>query len=161
MSQKRYVQANKKMEIKFKYGIGVLVFGMRQEEVLETIGEPDEIRQDNDTDSKFYFLYNDLQLRLTFYNNEKGKLGYIESSNPSIHIAGNLVINKKIEEVKNDIIKSRVTKWEKSEYHSFTTYYDEVNWLTFVVEYNKVISVELGVTFRDDENYLWPLEIND
>ena len=147
------------MDIKFKYGIGELVFGMIQEEVLATIGEPDEIRQDDNSESKFYFIFNDLQLRLTFYKNENGKLGYIESSNPNLQFDGKLVINKKIEDVKNDIIKNQISKWEKSEYHSFTTYYDEVNWLTITVEYNKVVSVELGVTFKDDENYLWPEEI--
>lgn len=147
------------MEIKLKYGIGDLVFGMLQDEVLLTIGEPDEIIQDDGSENKFYFIYNDLQLRLTFYKNESGKLGYIESSNPNIQFDGNSLINKKIGDVKNDIFNNQISKWEKSEYHSFTTYYDEVNWLTLTVEYNKVVSVELGVTFKDDESYLWPQKI--
>ena len=46
------------MEIRPKYGIGKLRFGMILNEVKKLYGEPDEIRDDVDNPEKQYVIYN-------------------------------------------------------------------------------------------------------
>jgi len=146
------------MTIKLRYGIGKLRFGMTLQEVKAIYGEPDEVRDDDDYPENHYVIYNNENLLLTFYKNEGGKLGYIETTNPKVNYGGKSFLNKPIEAVK-PIFELAIQDWEFEKYHSFSKFFNEAYWLTLTVVFDKVTGVELGVTFKDNENHLWPDEI--
>ena len=89
------------MIVNLKNGIDRLLFGMKQKDVEAIYGQPD--KQFLDDDGNVIYIYFNNKLRLTFYEEEDFKLGYIVSSNPNLQILNHLVIGKKIEEVKREL----------------------------------------------------------
>lgn len=144
------------MNLKLELGIGKLRFGCKESEVKKFLGNPDEIKKDSDSENRIIWVFNKEKIRLTFYENEERKLGYIETSNPKLALNEFLLINSNIELVKEKFAKERVIGWEKEAYDSFTTYFNEDFWITLHVEYEEVTSLELGVPFLTEEEYKWP-----
>ncbi len=143
------------MEIHLRKGVGKLKFGMTFVEVEKILGQPDRTKVDPDDSDEVIWEFNDLKLRLTFYKSENDRLGYIRCSNARLKLYKHTLIDSKIGEVINDV--TSITKyWEKEKYDLFATYFNEEYWLTLNVEYERVTSMELGVPFKNDEEYDWP-----
>lgn len=144
------------MTLRPSIGIDKLIFGFKESEVKNLLGDPDKIIKDKDSENRIIWTFNKEKTRLTFYENEERKLGYIETSNPNLTLNGFLLINSNIEVVKEKFRKQLINKWEKEEYHSFTTYFNEEFWITLHVEYEEVTNLEIGVPFITEEEYKWP-----
>lgn len=144
------------MEIKPKIGIDNLKFGMSQKEMFEVLGSHDRKRVDQDDDEQLLLEYFSLKLRLTVYLNEKFRLGYMRTSNPDLTFNGHKIIGSDIEFAKNEIFGEIIKDWEIEEYDFFITHSNDEFWLTLDVEYGTVTNVELGVTFKNEEEYNWP-----
>ena len=75
------------VEIKIGIGLDNLVFGMSQQEVKNTLGEPDKINETEKIDGIVYYFNNEL-IKTKFDQNESLKLYSIEvlnfRSRPSI-----------------------------------------------------------------------------
>ena len=143
------------MNIHLKQGIDKLRFGMTRPEVERIFGKPRQELIDSDDENELIWEYTDKKIRLTFYQNQAGRLGYIRSSNSSLTLNDLKIIDKKIEDVKGQI-DSNPESWEKEDYESFCTYFHENNWLTLNVEYERVTDIELGVPFKNEDEYDWP-----
>ena len=135
------------MKIIPKNGIDRLVFGMKQNDVLSIYGKPD--KQFKDEDQNIIFIYNDLQLQMSFYEEEDFRLGYLICSNPDLKISDNVIIGKTIEVLKSELPTFKT--WEKENFDLAENYFNEENWLILVSEFNKIIKVELGCIIKDDE----------
>ena len=90
------------MIINLKNGIDQLLFGMKQKDVEALYGKPS--KQFNDDDGNIIYLYNDQKLRLTFYEDEDYRLGYIITSNAEATVLNQKVIGKNIEQIKADLL---------------------------------------------------------
>jgi hypothetical protein len=143
------------MEIRPKKGIGDFSFGMTIEEVVAKLGKPDKIYQDEDDENQLLYQYNKSKLRLTFYQDQDGKLGYIRCSNPKLTYQGKPVISTPIEKVEKEVFGKQVPEWEIEDYDFFVTYVNEEFWIVLNVEYDEVTEVELGVPINEDEEYEW------
>ena len=105
-----------------------------------------------DEDQNVIYLYNSEKLRLTFYEDENFRLGYIISSNSNASILDTLVIGKKIEEIKNELpFKS----WEVEDFDSTENHFNESNWLILQSEFGVVIRVEIGAIINDNDEFEW------
>lgn len=144
------------MLLKLGIGIDKIKFGMICSEIENILGKPDRIRIDQDDEHRLFWDFNKPKIRLSFYQREDDKLGYIETSNPNILFNGHRIINSHVDFVKSVVFKDLSSKWELDEYHSFSVYFYEKYWLTLHVEYDKVTNLEIGVTFKDDDEYNWP-----
>src|SRR5690606_23131260 len=98
------------MKINLKSGIGELLFGMKEKDVKAKYGEPS--RQYKDEDKNIIYIYNDKKLRLTFYQDEDMRLGYIISSNPDLELNGKL-IGQKWDEVAPKLKDKGMANFEK------------------------------------------------
>lgn len=143
------------MKLTPKIGIDNLKFGMTRTECYEIMGNPDRVINDSDED-EIILEFNEPKLRLSFYLNENNRLGYIRTANPKLVFNNQKIINAKIDIVKDEAFGIQIPKWEKEEYDFFTTYFNEENWITLNVEYGEVTEVEIGVPFKNDEEYNWP-----
>ena len=136
------------MIVNLKNGIDKLLFGMKQNDVLKLYSQPD--KQFSDDDDNLIFIYFDTKLRLTFYQEEDFRLGYIISSNPKLVILNHLVIGKKIDELKNELpFKS----WEMENFDSSENHFNESNWLILQVEFNEVVKIEIGAIINDKDEF--------
>lgn len=135
------------MKINPKIGIDSLIFGMKQKDVEKIYGNPD--KQFKDEDQNIIYLYNDKKWRLTFYEDEEFRLGYIISSHPELVLFEATIINEPISKVE-DLLKSKNLKpLEVESFDSVDNYFNESNWMIFQVEYGQVIRFELGAVFNE------------
>lgn len=141
------------MILKPKIGIDKLQFGMKQNDVISIIGNPD--KQFNDDEKNIIFLYNELKLRLTFYEDEQFRFGYLISSNPDLVVFDSKIIGRGGLEVKNELIEKDIKSWEQEDFDSTENYFNESNWLTLQVEFGIIIRVEIGAIINDNDEFDW------
>lgn len=138
------------MKVNLKNGIGDLLFGMKQKDVEAILGKPN--KQFLDDDKNVIYLYNNQKLRLTFYEDENFRLGYIITSNPEATVLDKKVIGKNIDDVKNSL---PIKDWDTEDFDSTTNYFNESNWLIFQTEFEQVIRIELGAIINDNDEIEW------
>jgi hypothetical protein len=138
------------MKLNPKNGIDSLLFGMKQQDVTALYGAPDKKFEDDD--NNIIFLYNQQKLRLTFYEDEDFRLGYIITSNENATLLDKKVIGCNVKSLIADLpFKS----WEKEDFDSTENHFNESNWLTLQSEYDVVIRIELGAIIKDNDEFDW------
>jgi hypothetical protein len=138
------------MKVNPKNGIDQLLFGMLQNDVIAIYGAPD--KQFEDEDQNVIFLYNKPQLRLTFYQDEAMKLGYMITSNPEVTLLDKKIMNADVEAIKNEL---PFKAWEKEDFDSTENHFNESNWLVLQSEFGKIIRVEIGAIINDKDEFVW------
>lgn len=138
------------MKLNPKNGIENLLFGMKEQDVIKLYGLPDKKFKDDDGNT--IFLYNQHKLRLTFYEDEDFRLGYLITSNENA-----LLFDKKVIgcDVKSLLADLPFKSWEKEDFDSTENHFNESNWLTLQSEYDVVIRVELGAIIKDNDEFDW------
>ena len=141
------------MKINPKNGIDKLLFGMKQNDVIAVYGKPN--RNYKDEDDNVIFAYNALKIRLTFYKDEELKLGYLVASSPDLELFGNKIINKKISEVKKNLMSKDITAFTQEEFDTFENYFNEENWIIFQTEFDEVVKFEIGAIINEKDEFDW------
>ena len=138
------------MKVNTKNGIDQLLFGMQQKDVIALYGTPN--KEFEDEEQNIIFLYNKLQLRLTFYQDEAMKLGYMITSNPEVTLLDKKVIGLDVETIKKELpFKS----WEVEDFDSTENHFNESNWLVLQSEFGRIIRVEIGAIINDNDEFEW------
>lgn len=138
------------MKINPKNGIDKLLFGMKQKDVEALYGKPS--KQFNDDDGNIIYLYNAEKLRLTFYEDENRRLGYLISSNPDLVLLDKNVMGRNVEEVKSEL---PFKTWEKEDFDSIENHFNESNWLILQSEFDTIVRVEIGAIISDNDEFEW------
>ena len=138
------------MEIKLKYGIDNLLFGMKEQDVTKILGKPDSSYKDED--ENVIFVYNSRKLRLTFYKEEDFRLGYMTTSNPVVKLFNTTLIGKNWSEIYPVLEKNKIKSFESDTAEGIVSYFNEENWLFFHVDYNEIVKIELGAVFKEKED---------
>lgn len=138
------------MEIKLKFGIDKLLFGMKQKDVEAIYGKPNT--QYNDDEENVVYVYNAYKMRLTFYEEEDLRLGYITSTNENLLLFGEKLIGKNWTDVKNVLTDKKLTQFETELVDGTENYFFESNWLFVNVDYGQVFKIEIGAIFTDNED---------
>jgi hypothetical protein len=143
------------MEIHLQKGIGEIRFGMNRTEVEQLIGKADVEKLDSEDPNELIWEFNDLKLRLTFYESENYRMVYIRGSHSNMRLNNQTFIDQKIDTVLSKV-DSGLDAWEVDDQDLFTAYFNEKNWFNFNVEYQRITDFEMGVPLDSEENYLWP-----
>lgn len=141
------------MKINLKSGIDKLLFGMRKNDVIAVYGKPN--KEYKDEDDNVIFVYNNLKIRMTFYEEEDFKLGYIVASDSNLELFGNKIINRKISEVKKDLTNKNITKFTQEEFDTFENYFNEENWFILQTEFDEVVKFEIGAIINNKDEFEW------
>ncbi|MBN9282852.1 MULTISPECIES: hypothetical protein [unclassified Flavobacterium] len=141
------------MKINLKTGIDELIFGMTQKNVMAVYGEPD--RQYKDDENNIIYLYNDKRIRVTFYEDEDMRMGYLICSHPDLELFGNRIIGRPTAEVQEEITEKGIKSWEVETFDSVDNVFNESNWLILQSEFEKIIRVEVGATINDNDEFDW------
>jgi hypothetical protein len=145
------------MEIKPKIGFDNLKFGMTQKEVVEILGKPNKKIIDPKNEDHLILEWTSKLIRLVFYQHHNDRFAYFRTKNPNTNYNGQKIIERKVEFVKTEVFGDLVKKWEIEDYTAFETHFDEEYWINLDVEFGIVNGFELGVTFDEDEQYVWPI----
>ncbi|WP_284653638.1 hypothetical protein [Flavobacterium terrisoli] len=138
------------MIINPKNGVGQLLFGMKQNHVEAIYGKPS--KQFKDEDGNVIYLYNDQKFRLTFYEDEAFRLGYIITSNTEATLLNKTVIGKNVNDIKNEL---PFKNWEEEDFDSTENHFNESNWLILQAEFGVIIRVEIGAIIKDNDEFDW------
>jgi hypothetical protein len=141
------------MQIKPKFGIDKLIFGMKQNDVIALYGKPNKNYKDED--DNVIFQYNNLKMRLTFYKDEAFKLGYIVASSADLELFDKKIIGRKINEVKNELTQKGVTKFTQEEFDTFENYFNEDYWIILQTEFEEVVKFEIGAIINAKDEFDW------
>ncbi len=141
------------MKINLKNGIDKLLFGMKQKDVIALYGKPN--REYKDEDANLILAYNELKMRLTFYQDEDYRLGYIVASSPALELFGNSIIGKKISEAKQDLASRGIVKFTQEDFDTFENYFNEDNWFIFQTEFDEVVKFEIGAIINNQDEFDW------
>jgi len=140
------------MKINLKSGVDKLLFGMKEKDVKALYGEPD--RQYKDDEKNNIYIYNNKKLRLTFYQDEDFRLGYIIASHPELQLSGTNVIGANWEEF-NAAVNDKLPAFEKESFDTIDNHFNEANWIIFQVEFEEVIKIEIGATINNKDEFDW------
>ncbi|AXG75084.1 hypothetical protein DVK85_12935 [Flavobacterium arcticum] len=141
------------MKINLKRGIAELEFGMLPKNVEALYGKPDKKYKDDD--KNIIYLYNDKKLRLTFYEDELFRLGYIIASHPELEIFSMPCIGQEWETIQPKLKENKIKGFENEVFDSLDNYFNEDNWIIFVVEFGEVVRVELGAVISNQDEFEW------
>lgn len=141
------------MKVNLKSGIDKLLFGMKQNDVIGIYGQPD--KQYKDEDDNVIFAYNSQKMRLTFYQEEAFRLGYIVASHQDLEVLGNQVIGKDINEVKKELAEKGLTKFTQEAFDTFENYFNEDHWLILQTEFDEVVKIEVGAIINSKDEFDW------
>lgn len=141
------------MKINLKSGIDKLLFGMKQNDVIALYGKP--TKNYKDEDENVIFSYNSLKMRLTFYQEEDLKLGYIVASSSELELFGYKIKDKKISEVKKELAAKGITKFTQEEFDTFENYFNEDNWFILQTEFDEVVKFEIGAIINAKDEFEW------
>ena len=141
------------MEIKLKYGIDNLLFGMKEQDVIKVLGKPDT--QYKDEEENVVFMYNARKLRLIFYKEEEFKLGYITTTEANVKLFGTALIGKNWSDILPILEKNKLKSFETDTIEGMMSYFNEDNWIFFHVDYNEIVKVEVGAVFSDKDEFDW------
>ena len=141
------------MKINLKNGIDKLLFGMKQNDVVALYGKPN--RNYKDEDDNVILAYNTLKMRLTFYQEEDLKLGYIVASSPDLELFGNKFIGKPISEVKKELVAKNITKFTQEDFDTYENYFNEDNWFILQTEFDEVVKFEIGAIINAKDEFDW------
>lgn len=141
------------MEIRPKFGAGPLLFGMKQSDVEKIYGKPD--KQFKDDDQNVIYVYNTLKMRLTFYEDEEFRLGYLIIANPESTLYDQKILGKKVTEVQQLLDKKGYKSWEKEDFDLAENYFNEDHWLILQTEFDQIVKVELGAVIKNQDEFDW------
>ncbi|HEX8268602.1 MAG TPA: hypothetical protein VF581_01805 [Flavobacterium sp.] len=141
------------MELKPKYGIDKLIFGMKQKDVTAVYGEPD--KRFKDDEKNIIYVYDIPKLRLTFYEDEEMMLGYIISANPHLEFFGKKIVGRTVAEVKEEFQNNGIKSWEKEDFDLAENHFNEENWLVLQSEFGTIAKVELGAIINAKDEFEW------
>lgn len=141
------------MVINLKSGVDKLLFGMKEKDVKALYGEPG--RQFKDEDENIIYVYNDKKLRLTFYQDEEFRLGYIIVAHPGAELFSSKIIGQKWDKVAALAKDKGLVSFEKESFDTIDNHFNEANWVIFQVEYEEVVKVELGATINNKDEFDW------
>jgi len=138
------------MKINPKNGVDQLLFGMNQNNVQAIYGKPS--KQFKDDDGNEIYLYFKEKLRLTFYEDEAFRLGYIITSNEEATLLDKKIIGKNVAVIKSEL---PFKLWEQEDFDSTENHFNESNWLILQSEFGVVIRVEIGAIIKDNDEFDW------
>ncbi|MHA3788608.1 hypothetical protein ACX0HA_10390 [Flavobacterium hauense] len=141
------------MKINLKSGVDKLLFGMKEKDVKDLYGTPS--KQFKDDDDNIIYLYNDKKIRLTFYQDEEFKLGYLIISHPSAEIFGSKVIGESWKSIEAAAKANGLKDFELETFDTVDNQFNEANWVIFQTEFDTVIKIELGATINKDDEFDW------
>jgi hypothetical protein len=146
------------MKLNPKNGIDQLLFGMKQNDVKAIYGEPD--KRFEDEESNTIYVYNTQKLRLTFYEDEDFRLGYIISANPELELFDSKILGKTAAEAKENLFLKGLKSWEQEDFDLAENHFNEANWLILQSEYGTIVKVELGAIINDKDDFEWKFPTN-
>lgn len=143
------------MEAKIGIGYGNIIFGMKTDDIISIIGNPNKVITANE--NGIQYVYNDLKIKLFFDKEEHDRLYSIEVFDTSLLLFSKRIIGMPCDLFIKFMRHNNYVKYEKEDYDYFETiYYDDCN-ITVTCEFDTITSLEFSPLFAaNNDEVLWP-----
>ena len=142
------------MEIRPGIGVGQILFGLTEPELVRVLGSPDKRYR---TDSEALRLqYFGLRLEFSIEPDNGDRYGWVEVHSPEATLFGHCVVGEPIAQVFSLISEALGEEPEHEDYGSLETFFYPRNWVELQVEFGRVVSVNCGVVYDDADEPQWP-----
>lgn len=141
------------LEIEVGVGIGPIKFGLKKDEIVSLLGEPDKTFVDYEC---LIFQFDDLRMQLQF-EEDTPRLGWVVCHNLSAKVFGQKIFAKPKLEVLALFESQNHKVTETDDYSSFeSTSFDDIQ-VELQFRYGVLESLNFGVLFNDDDERIWPV----
>jgi hypothetical protein len=142
------------MEIRPGRGVGDFLFGLTERELIRDLGSPDKRYR---TDSGALRLqYYTPMLEFSIEPENEDRLGWIEVHSSEATLFGRPVVGEPIASALSFLSEGLEEMPEHEDYGGFETFFYPRNWVELQVEFGRVVSVNCGVQYSDEDEPLWP-----
>ena len=77
------------------------------------------------------------------------------ASSVDLELFGHKIVNRKISDVKKDLVVKGITKFTQEEFDTFENYFNEENWIIFQTEFDEVVKFEIGAIINQKDEFDW------
>ena len=144
------------MEIKIGRGLDNLIFGMTQDEVKSTLGQPNKINY-CELDWGIVYYFNNKLLKTTFEEDYDLRLFTIEVFNSEVIFLNQRVIGQPKEKIEQLLNENGYSSFIYEDYDTFDTFFCESINATFYFEFDCLRSIMFSSLFSDDNIIAWPV----
>lgn len=152
--------------IKSGQGLGILLFGMKRDQVKEILGDPNETdvysytELENDKTENWHF--DDYELSVSFSEEEDWKLDTIAINSNYYLLNNESLIGRSIDEVKEllkkwDIDDLEFEDWSSEESPDHKLLISDALEINFWFDEGKLAEIQWGPLFKDEETIIWPM----
>jgi hypothetical protein len=142
------------MEIRPGRGVGDFLFGLTERELVRALGTPDKrYRTDSEALRLQYFAP---MLEFSIEPENEDRLGWIEVHSSEATLFGQPVVSEPIASALSFVTEALQEKPEHDDYGGFETFFYPRNWVELQVEFGRVVSVNCGVVYNEEDEPLWP-----
>lgn len=149
-----------RMEIRIGSGLGdTFVFGMPRRAIEEVLGAPDRVWVDplwaeDEGDEREELQYDGRRTSFRIY--EGDRLGWIRTRGRDATLLGERIVDRAVEDAVRDMAEAGYGPPEIEDYGTWRSVSWEHVSLELQTSYGRVDEVNLGVLFRNEEEYDWP-----
>ncbi|MBN1499713.1 MAG: hypothetical protein JW982_06150 [Spirochaetes bacterium] len=145
------------MEIKIGIGLDNVFFGIKEDKLIQLLGDPDRINEiDMELPDSRILYYNDQFTKYKFDKNENYRLYSIETYNPMVIMFDKKLIGMKKDALLKLLKEKNVAHLEFEDYYSFEIIHsDQIN-TTFMIEFDRLTSIEFSPLLLDEDTIQWP-----
>ncbi|MCU0542938.1 MAG: hypothetical protein MUE44_12190 [Oscillatoriaceae cyanobacterium Prado104] len=141
------------LEISIGKGVGSIQFGQDEQQIINLLGRPDKIYESAGSKRLQYF---DLLIEVAIEFEYENKFGWLEVQNPDATLFGQKLIGASVEKVLSVVSTEIADRPKHDDYGHLETYFYENQWLELQFAMNRLISINIGVLFIDDNRPDWP-----
>jgi hypothetical protein len=146
------------MKIRPGKGVGQLLFGLTESELIRALGPPDKRYR---TDSEALRLqYFSPQLELSIEPGNAGRFGWVEVHGSKASLFGHRIVGEPITSLLPLVSAMLEEEPEHEDYGSLETYFYSRNWVELQVEFGRVVSVNCGVLYDNADQPMWPAALD-
>ena len=142
------------MVIRPGIGVGNLLFGLSEMELVRALGPPDKRYRTGSGALRLQYFEPRLEFSIERENGER--LGWIEVHSSMFTLLGQQVVGEPIASVLVFVTEVLGEKPEHEDYGSFESFFYPRNWVELQVEFGRVVCINWGVLFNEADEPVWP-----
>lgn len=142
------------MDIKIGHGLGPILFGKSQSDILELLGEPDKNFEDDYQDLNWVYFKGQINLKFEAENDDR--LSWIECQSPQTSLFDKACIGLLQTDVVKHIDGKVLGEVEIQDFGSHESHLYADDWLELQFDMGHLSAISFGVLYDDEDEPQWP-----
>lgn len=143
------------MDIQIGRGLDQYIFGLKESDVIQLLGNPDKISTE-ERDNRIVYYYNNVRSKFFFDIESDDKLISIETSNPNVYLFGKKIIGMHSAEIEELLNANGISVTEYESCWSFDDIFCEEIWMLFTFCYDRLKELEFSILNDEEDCLVWP-----